>query len=58
MTHHLHHALKPFQAGARQGRFYSFCMPIRLTQEAPTGSVTVVSASGLTCGDAFAGELG
>ena len=23
MTHHLHHTLKPFQAGARQGRFYS-----------------------------------
>jgi aconitate hydratase len=23
MTHHPHHTLKPFQAGARQGRFYS-----------------------------------
>ena len=23
MTHHLHHTLKPFEAGARQGRFYS-----------------------------------
>lgn len=23
MTHYLHHTLKPFQAGARQGQFYS-----------------------------------
>ena len=33
-------------------------MPIRLTQEAPTGSVAVVSASGLTRPDALAGDSG
>ena len=42
--------------GSRLGQLWN--MPIRLTQETPTGSVTVVSPSASAFGDALSGELG